>query len=93
MRAPLLSLAFVAMLLVSSTLANTTLNVNNSAVITPNVALWFDYVVFIITIPTGTADQPIRALETALTLQDSRIIRASLSDTNPTRLAEASGTT
>src|SRR5437870_5234039 len=48
MRAPLLSLAFVAMLLVSSTLANTTLNVNNSAVITPNVAPWFDYVVFII---------------------------------------------
>jgi hypothetical protein len=47
MRTPLLSIIFVAVILVSSTLANTSLSINNSAFIPLKIGRWFDYVVVI----------------------------------------------
>jgi len=48
MRTPLVSVLFVAVILVSSTLANSTLSINNSGIVSgPLVGKWFDYVVVI----------------------------------------------
>ncbi len=48
MRTPLSSVLFVTVILISSTLASTSLSINNSgSVLTPLVGKWFDYVVVI----------------------------------------------
>src|SRR5713101_6942121 len=48
MRTPLLSVLFVTVVLVSSTLASTNLHINSSGVVSgPFVGRWFDYVVVI----------------------------------------------
>ena len=48
MRTPVLSILFISVILVSNTLASTTLKVNSSGVISgPLVGRWFDYVVVI----------------------------------------------
>jgi acid phosphatase len=47
MRTPLISFLFVTVILVSGTLANTTVTVNNSVYIPLKVGRWFDYVVVI----------------------------------------------
>jgi len=47
MRTPILSIILVGVILVSGTLANTALSLNNTATVTPLVGLWFDYVVVI----------------------------------------------
>jgi hypothetical protein len=47
MRTPLLSIVFVAVILVSSTLANTSLSIGNSVQVIGGVGKWFDYVVII----------------------------------------------
>lgn len=49
MRTPLLSLVFVAMILMSSTLASSSLNVGNSSnIVASSISKWFDYVVIIL---------------------------------------------
>src|SRR5712692_3234691 len=47
MRTPLISFLFVTVILVSGTLANTTLSANNSVYIPLKSGRWFDYVVVI----------------------------------------------
>jgi Phosphoesterase family len=47
LRTPLISFLFLTVILVSGTLANTTLSVNNSVYIPLKVGRWFDYVVVI----------------------------------------------